>query len=448
VKKLWLAALACSLLACGPRPRPDGGTQEDDGGTDGGAADAGREKGNDPSSGYSLAIPISAGAAPAARFGISASGALDQFSQPMVAAITVDPNGDGVFQDNVLVFTRWNGVTRAFEPLKTIEVVGEIDVAHPNRQVSLARDAETGQLAIAYVKSDGNIRLAVSNDEGANWSLQTATAASSLGHTLSNPVLALKGGKTWLAYFDAAARGANGGVVVRNRTAGAAFTDQTVPLLAANDGNPAGPHGMALDSAGNPGFAYFNVNALDATVALAFWRPGSATPTRIADSALTANDAGTPRQPSVSLTFSGDLPRVAYHLATPTPDTQLWFAAASDAAGVAWSAPVAIPRNGSPGLLEGTQWYQAISVDGPKVAIVADFESGPPAQMCGGPKLARSNDGAAFSTCAPDTTRVFGRAGEFPSLFHHAPGKLTLLFNYPSRANPTIGGGVVLWREP
>lgn len=441
-------ATALALWGCGRPYRPDGGTPEDDGGTDGGSADAGRQRGSEPPNGYSLALAIPTGAPPVARFGVSASGAADQFNQPMLAAINVDPNGDGVFQDNTLVFTRWDGTARAFEAPRPVEVVGEIDLSHPNRQVSLARDADSGQLGIAYLKSDGNVRLAISNDEGANWTLETATAPSSVGHALSNPQLLLKGGKVWLAYFDATARVSQGGVIVRQRTGSSAFTEATAPLLASNDGNPPGPLAMALDAAGNPGLAYFHVNQTDPTVALAFWRPGAGAATKVADSALTANDGGTPLQPSVSLAFSGELPRVAYHLRTAAPDTQLWFAAATDAAGTSWGAPVAIPRNGSTGALEGTQWYQALAVDGTKAAIAANFAAGPPAQICGGPKLSKSADGASFTTCAPDSVRTFGRAGEFPSLWHHAPGKLTLLFNYESRANPSIGGGVVLWREP
>jgi hypothetical protein len=444
--------VALTLLGCGPRPRPDAGTPDEDAGTDAGAPDAGREKGQDPPNGYSYALPIPAGTSAAARFGVSASAVLDQFNQPMLAAINVDPNGDGVFQDNVLVFTRWNGASRAFEAARSVEVVGEIDVSHPNRQVSLARDVESGRIGIAYVKTGGAIRLAISDDEGANWTLETATAASSVGHALSNPQLALKGGKVWLAYFDSAAGPqSQPDIVVRTRTSGAAFTDSKAPLPGSYDEVAAGPLALALDSTGAPGLAYFMRRAADPTVGLFFWRPAQngATAWAIADSANTSNDGGTPRQPSVSLAFSGDLPRVAYHLVTTDPDAQVWFASSSANDGSAFSNRVAIPRNGSPGALEGTQWYQAIAVEGAKVAIVANFASGPAPQICGGPKLAKSNDGTSFTTCAPDNQRLFSRSGEFPSLMHHAPGKLTLLFNYESRANPSLpGGGVVLWREP
>lgn len=445
-RRVWLACAL--LLACGTRPpRLDGGA-EVDAGIDGGV-DAGRERGVDPPSGYSLALPIPTAAPASARFGVSASAALDQFGQPILTALSVDPNGDGVFQDNVLVFTRWNGLTQSFEAPRTIEVVGEVDVSHPNRQVSLSRDADTGALGIAYVNAAGNVRLAISNDEGASWSLETATAANSVGHSLSNPALAMRGGRVHLAYFDGTARVSAGGILVRTRSGSGVFADLTVPLLPSTTANPSGPLSLALDGSGNPALAYFVVNPPDPTVTLAFWRPGSAAATRISDSAQVLNDAGTPRQPSVSLTFSSDLPRVAYHLATPDPTGQVWFAAATDAAGGTWSTPVAMPRNGAAASLEGTQWYQALSVEGPKVAVVANYAQATVAsQVCGGPKLARSNDGLAFTTCAPDTQRTFGFAGQFPSLFHHQPGKLTLLFTYESRANPSIGGGVVLWREP
>src|SRR5205814_57406 len=100
------------------------------------------------------------------RWGVSASMALDQYGQPMIAALVVDPNGDGVYADNRLVFTRWNGTDGGFwQAQVTVEVLGDIDVSHPNRQVSLARSESSGVIGVAYVNEGGAVRYGHSEDE-------------------------------------------------------------------------------------------------------------------------------------------------------------------------------------------------------------------------------------------------------------------------------------------
>src|SRR5262245_299441 len=125
-------------VACGPKPMhiPDSGV-EDSGMPDAGV-DAGRPRGEDPPNGWSVALPYPADAGTMARYGAGMSMLLDQYGQPMIAAIVVDPNSDGVYADNRLVFTRWDGVAKAFSTPVTIEIVGDIDVNDPNRPVSLA----------------------------------------------------------------------------------------------------------------------------------------------------------------------------------------------------------------------------------------------------------------------------------------------------------------------
>src|SRR5262245_38018638 len=143
--------ITLALVACGPKPtfHQDSGPDED-AGVDAGV-DAGRPRGEDPGTGWQVALPLSADAGATTRVGVSASLALDQFGQPMIAAIIVDPNADGVLQDGRLVFTRWDGVAKAYQPPVAIEVIGDIDVSHPNRQVSLARHPTTGVIGVAYV---------------------------------------------------------------------------------------------------------------------------------------------------------------------------------------------------------------------------------------------------------------------------------------------------------
>ena len=83
MRSLLLFAAAVALVGCAarkPPPVPDAG---DDGGTDAGAPDAGRQRGADPDAGYSTMLELPDSGAPTLRVGVSAALALDQFGQPI-----------------------------------------------------------------------------------------------------------------------------------------------------------------------------------------------------------------------------------------------------------------------------------------------------------------------------------------------------------------------------
>jgi len=217
---------------------------------------------------------------------------------------------------------------------------------------------------------------------------------------------------------------------------------------------------LALDSSGAPGLAYFTKGAsLRGT--LAFWRPGTTTAAAIANSGSTDVLTVLERRPSVSLVFVGTTPRVAFHLLQADPTltgmmtdnaSELFTSIASDATGTTWSAPVGLPRNGDFALMRfnSTQWYQGLVVhENGSVVIGAAFKSKGTnnTQCAGGPKFGRSTDGATFTTCAPTNTPL-NFAGDWISMWAHAPGKVTAAFYFDRRANDLIRGGVILWREP
>lgn len=441
-----VASCVAVLVGCGPKPKPvyDGG-EDLDAGAD--VVDAGRARGEEPPTKWTTVLELPAGAAASTRLGVSVASAPDQFNQPLLAAVYDDPNGDGAKQDNRVVFSRWSGADARFQELKTIEVVGDVALGHPHRQVSVARDAVTGRIGVAYVKGTDAIRLATSDDEGANFSIQTISNNGS-GAAVNDPAIALRNGVLHLAYVQ-------GDQVIYRKRVGTTFgSDETAPLPAQGASRVfPGGISLALDEAGSPGAAYFVAPAAD-NPSVVFWRPGSATATVVGTAgAISHTDPNL--APSASLTFVGGKARMAFHLRMvnplPTADNtpELSFAAATDDAGTLWGAPIGIPRNGDSTRYNSTRWYQALATESSgKVSVAADFAAnGIVGTQCGGPKLARSDNGTLFLTCSPAET-PFNFAGDWISLWNHAPGKLTMIFFYDNRANLNAKPGIVMWREP
>jgi hypothetical protein len=111
-----------------------------------------------------------------------------------------------------------------------------------------------------------------------------------------------------------------------------------------------------------------------------------------------------------------------------------------------------VPRNGDFQAMRfnTTQWYQGVVAHpGGSLTIAGAFLShGTINTLCaGGPKLAKSTNGATFETCAPMNT-PFNFAGEWLSMWSHAPNKVTIAFFYDRRVSDALRGGVMLYREP
>jgi hypothetical protein len=433
MNRIVVSVLLSSLLfACGPRPKPppvDAGMEED-AGTE---VDAGRPRGDDLPNGWQMALELPMGAAPSTKLGVSVAAIPDQFGYPTIAAQYEDPNGDLNYDDNRVIYTRWDGVAKAFEPAKTIEVVGGAAFVHPNRQISIAREPVTGRIAIAYIKpQDNSVRVAFSDDEGANFSLTTVATGTG---TVSNPSLGLVGDTIHVAFDD------GGNLAYRKRVGSGAWTDELTGSVLVT-----GPISLAVDSAGNVGIAFMISTGMSAD--LGFWRPGNATPAVIATADnLDLTVAG--REPSVTLTFVGTTPNVAYHLRKlPDADaTELWYLKSTDS-GSTWGTPIAIPRNSSGTEVHSTRYYQALAVDpSGRVSVAAPWSATGTQTNCNGPKLSRAADGMNFMTCSPAGSPI-QRGGDWINLWTHKAAKQTLVFHYDSRSNPSIKAGIVVWREP
>ncbi|MFO0599337.1 MAG: hypothetical protein U0228_28780 [Myxococcaceae bacterium] len=434
VSVIVAALVGSALVGCGTKPKPmfDAGVEEDAGME----VDAGRVRGDDPPTGFQVAFALPMGAAASTHF-VSVSSAPDQFNQPLIAAQYEDPNGDLNYDDNRVFFTRWDGTAKAFTAPLTIEVVGGAASQHPYRQVAVARDAVSGRIGVAYVKGQANtIRLATSDDEAANFSLTTVSDEQTVD-AINNVALALQGGVAHVAYLEGSK------AVYRTRTGNTgAWSEQRSPI----DALPTSGLGLALDASNQPAVVF--IAAAGATSGdLVFWRPGS-TPVTVASADM--NDlSAADKRPSAAVQFNGGSAYVAFHLSKLTaPDaTQLWFAK-SDDNGVTWGTPIAIPRNSDGTAFHSTQWYQALAVESAtRIAIGAPWSSSGTQSVCNGPKLARSTDGATFTTCSPAGTPI-QRGGDWISLWPYKPGKLSLVFSYDQRSNPSIKAGLLMWREP
>lgn len=431
---LW-AAIVAVCVAFGPLIAP--AAASDDG----------------PPEGYSVVAPAASGGD--RSVGTHVSLALDGEGSPMVAYVVEDLANPG---NNTLQFAAWDHAAGRWKPAVAVANVGKIDSNPAMRQVSLARDASTGALGIAYqaavsVNEPENwvVMLAQSTDGGATWRSEGASRPDRQAQSnTGNPALALANGEIHLAYYQDWQRCVddactNAAVWYRTRKgASGAFTDAMVPLLPGTSGNAYGPTALALDATGRPGVAYFLVPEAGSPqqgLSLVFWRPGEASASKVADSNNVQSDI-----PSLSLAFGGSRPHIAYHLATnpEDPTEELWISSAND--GRAWGAPIRIPRDGS----DITNVDQAVALTSQgQAAVAANLGAGSGDGQCGGPKLARSTDLVNWTTCSPDAEvgLSVGFAGRYVSLQARPNGRLYLAFQNINES-PLLPAGVVLWREP
>ena len=373
--------------------------------------------------------------------------ALDENDDPLIAYVVQDPNGDGEQTDSTLYFVRWDRANRGWKAPIAVDVVGEIYSSKPAREVSLARDVKTNGLGIAYMKGLDQIWLAQSQDGGSTWSKERLDQNE---FTIDNPVLAMRDGNVHVAYNSRFVRcGKSGcdGVVYLSRTGTSGnFARSIVPEIAGTSGNRRfSPPGLALDSSGKPGLAYYLLApsenpSVDKNV-ISFWRPGEQYANAVMDSGSIPND-----NPSVSLAFDGTRPRIAALLQRDDNDLQhpgIWFSASED--GKSWSAPVRIPNDGT----DNAVWDLSLALDSQGNAAAAGYSNGFEEKnpgRCGGPKLFRSADLKNWTACGADVSRTYDIQGRYVSLAFTSTNKIILAFQNTSQSK--LGAGVFLYRQP
>ncbi len=375
--------------------------------------------------GFNLAVP-----APdqdhADAVGLAPSIGLNATDDPMVAYLAQSLTGEGYTLD----FVQWDRSSKSWTKPVAIDVVS--DTFHFSPQLKLARDASTNTLGVAYQQADGVDRLALSTDNGASWKVETITPASG-GH-LYNPSLAMANGKIYVAAtVDDAFT-----VFSRSGTSGA-FTEKKAPSLPNTGAARNVAPGLAVDSAGRPGAAYFLAPTDGYTVTVAFWRPDEDQAYVVTDSANTQND-----DPNISLAFDGTQPRVAINLLRNQDDYNtgpMYMITSAD--GKTWNAPIHLQKDG--GASMDSILSLAVSPQA-GAAIVAPTTGGSGGDKCGEPKLIQSSDLKTWTTCSPDANRSLNLGAEYGNAVFDSHGALYLTF-LNSSTYAQVPPGLYVWRS-
>lgn len=343
--------------------------------------------------------------------------------------------------------------------------MGQYGTGTLTQQLWLARDASTGRLGLAFLKTEQfctginletTVHLSFSTDQGATWS--ASERVSEAQYTRNDPVngsavcntnsprLAMAGGTVHLAWGASAGEQQPGGnnfwvgYYYASSTAAGVWTRRLLP----HDGDDArkgnGVLSLALDTTGAPALAYV-MRSVDNAVAyqnaFLYLRPGG-TPVRMVDSGNVQND-----NPQLSLAFDGVKPRVAGLLTRSAAEPRATWMFRSDDGAVFSEARVPDDARDQGGD------YMDLSWKGGKGVLAYRYGTSSMHGQCGGPKLSRSTDAVTWTTCGADE-QSHQFLGNFVSAELAATGKLVAAFHAPvDEATPARWQrGIVVWREP
>lgn len=364
---------------------------------------------------------------------------------PLLAYVWEDPNGDSNYADSKLYFMRRFTDVFWSVPL-VIDTVGDINVNNPFRQVSIAYDVSNDRIGIAYqvsVSGTTSIKLALS-ETGASWATETLPKADA-AHNASQPTLALGNGNVFVAFKEDSGVGAR---YLSRSGASGSFNVSKPPTFANYDpaDYSASPMSLKVDNSGVPGLAYMNVADFNVTgaytVAVAFWRPGSASALKVMDSQGAQNDA-----PTLDMVFDGQDPVVAALLSTDaSADYFPWVAKSMDG-GANFAAAHRAPKDGG----NVFSAYLAIAQDTAHHARLVSHSGGgnDVDTVCGKPKVSATTDFVNWTTCGitgTDDVDKDNYDGQWINAITDRGNKL--VFVEMADKTGATGGGILLYREP
>lgn len=378
------------------------------------------------------------------QFGIRPLMVLDSNGDPAIVYSIESPNNADGSDQSANSFLEFVGWDRANHVWKTPVAVGLLGNSQPTgggaNNYWFARDASTNTWAVADVSnapdfSSMQILVYTSVDNGATW--QTITAFTDSVNALANPSLALGAGNIYLSFYQSF----NGIQYLTGKLTDppANWTMSPAPLPPQASRYRA-ENSLALDSAGNPGLAFWTLEGSYDAV-LAFWRPGSAASTMLLDSNQIPNYL-----PEVKLAFFGVEPVVASLVARdsygPTGYNNFFWVTAQTANG--WGPPAGLPSDGSASLAFGSF---AIGSAGQGALVAQNTGGNSATALCGNPKLSRSSDLANWNTCSPypSGNPPYAYASWPQVVFVPNDGLYIAMTNGDDQNVPVWG--VILWRE-
>ena len=440
---LGASAVVTGLLACSSDDSTSAGSTTTDAGT---TLDSGTLVPTDaagctavPATGFTQIVPTGAGD-PGASVGMT----LDAAGNPVVAYL------DGASTARTLKTLRWDSCTGTWTTPVQVDTIGALD---DTWSVSIATDATDGRIAIAYKKllnpSSENPTIAayvaLSSDGGKTFTpKQVTTTTSGDANNVDSTVVALGGGKTFVAYNQegmacptGATTGCRTGTVIATSTDGTTFTTEIVSdgVDAAVSGHlvaRGGFHlGIAVDSSNAVAVATHAEPATGYNTSAWFCRSGKAC-SKVMGSQNKQNDG------SAELAFVGTTATVVTRLHLTSEDT-FDFRASTSTDGTTWSAVTPLPRDGD---AVSALAQTGITTNGTSMVI---FASASRDGTSGAPKI--FTVGTPWTISGPPDTGSGEPTGNYPTGRFTKSGKIMLTFQGSVPATDPESG-VAFWFQP